>query len=162
MGDGDFFVSADLCREHLLWLSARHVGKDAVAAVTGIDDHRLWKIRTGKLKRVRMSTERRIMAVTEEARCDYSRVPAQETTQRIDKLRRMGYTLAELGRMLGYAASRSGVQFYGQKRVTAKNAMRVEKLFNRLLREKKMHVVREIDGEAARVERMVELAARVA
>ena len=140
-GEGDFLVSAELCREHLFWLSEQHVGKDAVAAVTGIDVVRLWQIRAGRTRRVRMSTEARIMAVTPDARCDGSWVSGRETSRRIDELLKRGYTLSELGRLLGYAGKHDGIQFYRKPRVTALNAMRVEKLHRRLMGQSAEHMM---------------------
>jgi hypothetical protein len=149
-GDGDFRVSAEICREHLQWLSSQHVGLPSVEAACGVDKITLWKIKSGRQKRVRMSTERKIMRVTEDCRADGSWVSAEATRSRIDELRAAGYTLNEIGHMLGNCGHQ-GVQFYHGKRVQARTELRVLKLYNRLMQ-----------GKTVGVDRMMELVEKVA
>jgi hypothetical protein len=139
----DWTVSAEFARAHLLKLRRAHVGKRAVAAVTGISDLVLMKIANGKQRRIRESTERRIMRVTEDARSGGSLLSAKETDLRIKGLLAAGYSMQELAMRLGYADKY--IQFFGCRFVTAHNAMRIEKLYKILMR-------------SDRVERMVSLA----
>lgn len=141
--DCDWIVSAELARQHLLELRAKHVGKRAVRDCTGISDVVLAEIANGKRRRIRQSTEAKIMRVTEDGRAGGSLIRGKRTTQLLDELREAGYSVKFLAAKLGYACPE--IQFYGQTYVTAKNAMRVEKLHTLLL------------GES-RVERMVRLA----
>jgi hypothetical protein len=153
----DYYVSAEFAREHLLMLRQAHVGKRAVWDVTGISDVRLMKIANGTQKRIRQSTEEKIMRVTTDARSDGSLVNAKETTRRIDwMVAELGVTKSDLAERLGYRR-KDGIQFYGAKFVTAYNALRVERLYNLLMREKPA-----VDLQAdPRVERMMALQASI-
>jgi hypothetical protein len=148
---GDFFVSAELAREHLVDLQRAHVGIRAVAAVTGILFPRVREIRNGTVTRIRQSTEEKILRVTEDARSDSSYVDAAETNRLVDQLLALGHTQGELARRMGYKVSHSGLQFYHKARVTARTAMRLEKLYRQILREREQ-----------RVDKMLELVRRVA
>jgi hypothetical protein len=149
-GLGDFFVSAELARAHLCELQQVHVGMRAVSAVTGIAYQEIRAIRTGRKPRIRCTTEEKIMRVTPDGRSDSSCIDGAETTRLIDELRALGYGLGELARRMGYIDPET-LQFYRKPRVTARTAMRVAKLHAQIVRER-----------AARVERMVILACRVA
>ena len=166
MNAGDVLVSAELAREHLRWLSGRDVGKRAVGDVTGIAWQVIGRIANGQQRRIRRSTEEKIMRVTTDCRADRSEIDAAQTKRLIDDLRAHGYTLAELGRRLGY--TREDLQFYRSKRITAINASRVERL-HRVLMHERWDRERARLMEGARtpvpcdpVERMLELSARVA
>jgi hypothetical protein len=52
----DFYVSAEMAREHLVWLSGQDVGMRAVGDVTGIAYQVVQKIRQGGERRIRRST----------------------------------------------------------------------------------------------------------
>lgn len=131
--DMDYTVSAELAREHLLELRKAHVGKRAVCAVTGISDLRLMAIANGTQRRIRQSTEEKIMAVTTEARSDGSLISGKETTRRIDHMiAALGISKSDIAEHLGYKRN-DGIQFYGRPRVTAANALRVERLYHRLM-----------------------------
>jgi hypothetical protein len=101
------------------------------------------------------------MRVTLDARADRSEIDGAETTRLIDELCARGFSRAELARRLGYKTWRGPdgrtkgprLQFYGQKRVYAKTALRIKKLHARL-----MPKACGIDP----VERVVELAGMVA
>lgn len=151
-GDGNFFVSAEVCREHILWLRSQGVGKRAIADVCGIDKSRLILIANGTLRRIAMSTEQRIMRVTPEAHRDHAIVPADTTRRLVDEIRAAGYTLTAIARMFGHK-NPEGLRFYRSKRVTARTEMRVKQLHGRLLRGSRPD---------ARLERMTELASRMA
>lgn len=141
--DCDWIVSTEFAREHLLELRAKQVGKRAIRDCTGISDTILMEIANGKRRRIRQSTEAKIMRVNEDGRAGGSRISAQRTTQLIDELKEAGYSITFLASKLGYATP--NLAFYRRKNVTARNAMRVEKLYRLLLHEN-------------RVERMVRLA----
>ena len=147
----DFSVSAEFAREHLEMLSQAGCGKRAVAACTGIDYWVIAEIRRGEKRRIRRSTEEKIMRVTLEGRADGSVVDAADTKRRLDELRALGFTLAELGRRLGYGGPTPQPQFYYGRRITALNASRVERLHKVLLR-----------NVPERVSRMLDLARKVA
>lgn len=137
----DWTVSAELARQHLLNLRAKHVGKRAVSDCTGISDVVLMEIANGKRRRIRESTEEKIMRVTEEGRSGGSLVRGKNTTKLLDELIEAGFTRKALAARLGYEYPE--IQFYGNKYVTATNAMRVEKLHTLLLSEGRVeHMMR--------------------
>jgi hypothetical protein len=149
--DGDFTVSAELARQHLIELRMAGVGKRAVSDCTGISDVVLMEIRNGKRQRIRQSTEEKIMRITEDARSGGALVDGGPSTRLIQELMARGYTMAQLATNLGYKDKR--IQFFGCKYVTATNAMRVERMHKLLMRERPESV--------SRVERMMILTAKV-
>lgn len=166
---GDVLVSAELARQHLRWLSRADVGKRAVGDVTGMAWQVIGRIAKGKQRRIRRSTEEKIMRVTVDCRADRSEIDATKTNRLIDELRASGYTLAELGRRLGYTRENPQPQFYRKKRITALNASRVERLYRMLMRERwgqtrvqAMEAARAEVKDCDRVGHMMELAVKVA
>lgn len=125
-GEGNPIVSATRARRHIRKLSRRGVGMWAVSYASGIGKTTICHIRTGRKKRIRKHTETAILAVDEAAIADRALVPARRTHYLIRRLRREGFTLRELARRLGLRSN--GPQF-GKQFVTARNALKVEKLF---------------------------------
>jgi hypothetical protein len=123
-----------MAREHLIELRKAGVGKRAVMDCTGISDVVLMEIRNGKRRRIQESTEAKIMRVTEDARSGGGLISGKPSTWLIDELIRHGYTMAQLATHMGYTDKR--LQFYGNKFMTANNAMRVEKMHKVLMRER--------------------------
>ena len=130
-GHLNFMVSAELCREHLRDLAEKGLGYRAISDASGIAWAQIRMIRSGKLKHIRERTERMLMRVDETAVADYGKISSERTRKMVDEIRRMGYTLAAIGRMLGH----TDAQFYHRRKVTARTQMRVEKLYARLLRQ---------------------------
>ncbi len=144
--DCDWIVSAELAREHMLELRAKHVGKRAVRDCTGISLPVLVEIANGTRRRIRQSTEAKIMRVSEDGRAGGSLICAERTTQLLDALIVAGFSLEYLAKRMGYTSPK--IHFYGAKQVTARNAMRVEKLHKLLVSE-------------GRIERMMRLSERL-
>lgn len=145
----DRVVSAEICRQHLCELAARGIGYRAVAAASDVPICTVQQVRIGRLRRVRESTERRLLRVTEDAIADFGMVDAAPTKQLIDLLVIRGYTKRELAKMLGYEGN--SPQCYYNARIRACTALRVEKLYRVLTRR-----------EGDRVDQMMALARRVA
>jgi hypothetical protein len=120
-------VSASLAREHLLKLRRDGVGKRAVEAVTGIQNYTLMRIANGTQRRIRQSTECKILAVTDGALSDGAQISAQLTIAQIRGLLARGYTLKALETQMG-----DRIQFLDQKLVTARTALRVQRLCDSL------------------------------
>jgi hypothetical protein len=106
-------------------LSRQGVGRHSVCAASGISDSILYSISTGARRQIRARTERRILAVSQEARADRSLVSARDTWRRINGLIRRGFTKAQIARWLRYKAL--ALQFR-EDRITARNASRVERM----------------------------------
>lgn len=130
-GEWAGIIAADRARAHLLELSRAGIGRTPVAEASGVSRTIIQEIRSGRRRRIRASTERRILAVDSQARADHSYVPAKKTWQLIRELLDEGFTAADLARRLGY--SHPALQFR-KTRVLAITAVRVEQLHGRLTR----------------------------
>ncbi len=128
-GDWNGLVDAGKARAHLARLSRQGVGRRAVGAATDISLTVLQEVRSGKKRRIRARTERKILAVTPAAVADRALVPAARAWRKVGELLEEGFTKAELARRMGYASP--ALQFR-RGRMTARNAHRVEVLHRRL------------------------------
>ncbi len=131
LGVTDYVVSAELARQHLVDLRKAGVGKRSVSAASGVRHETIAHVASGLKKHIRESTERRIMAVTVEACADGSYVDGRRTDALIDELRGEGFTLRLLSRKLGFKGRT--IHFYRRPLITAKNALRVERLHQLLM-----------------------------
>lgn len=125
-------VSADRARRHLFRLSRAGVGRRAVSDAADVSMTVILKIRTRRKRQIRAETERRILSLTADARAGGSLVPARRTNQRIQKLLDEGFTKTELARRLGSQARQPALQL-GRGSITATNAMKVERLYWRVM-----------------------------
>lgn len=124
-GEWDGLVPAMLALAHMKWLSRRGVGYRSVADAASVSRTVVFKILQGKRTAMRRSTEKRILAVTVDAVADSGIVDAAKTWAQIERLRKEGFTLAELARRLGY--KNDAVQF--KDRILARNAARVDRFY---------------------------------
>ena len=149
-GDNNGLVDASRARAHLEALSRAGVGKRAVSAACDVALSVLQDVRTGLKTHIRARTERRILGVDAGAAADHALVPAKATRRALAALREMGLTKQEIARRLGSEAASPSLQL-SRKRVTAINALKVQ----RLLAEVRESVVcRRCDmshGEASRL-----------
>lgn len=119
-------VPTNRARRHLRLLSKHGIGRRAVHDATDISDTVLHDIKTGRKKRIRRNTERLILAVDAGVVADGALVDAAPVWRMIEKLReRHGYALSEIARRLGQKGPRLQL---GARRVTARNALKIEKL----------------------------------
>jgi len=81
-------------------------------------------------KKIRRRTEKAILAVSVACISSNSLVPAKRTWALVERLLNSGFTKKELARRLGYASSLQ----LNRKRVTALNASKVERFYNRIMR----------------------------
>jgi hypothetical protein len=126
-GDWNGVVPAVRARAHLKKLARRGIGRRLISQITDLPHSTLHAIKTGRKTNIRARTERRILTVTEEARGDKTLVMAAPVWAQINRLLREGFTQTELARRLGSRAKVPALQLNGRV-VTARNAMRVEKL----------------------------------
>ena len=128
-GDWNGIVDAAAAHAHMRKLSRHGVGRRAVRAATDIADTVLRDIRSGRKQRIRARTSRLILAVTREQASDRALIPAARTWKLINELLEEGYAVAQLVARLGY---RSRALQFGERRVTVRNAARVERLHREL------------------------------
>lgn len=129
-GEWNGIVDAAPAAANIFLLSRQGVGYKSVADAAGVSRSIVAKIRSGERKHIRAATARRILAVTADARADASTVPAGPTWRRVRLLLEEGYTKARLARELG--AQTPALQL-GRRRVLAITAVRVERLYRKLL-----------------------------
>lgn len=129
-GEWNGIVLAAPAAAHIFHLGRQGVGYKSVADASGVARSVVAKIRSGERQHVRAATASRILAVTADARADASTVPAGPTWRRVRQLLEEGYTKARLARELG--AQTPALQL-GRRRVLAITAVRVERLYQRLV-----------------------------
>jgi hypothetical protein len=100
-----------------------------VADITGVAETVLQSIKAGRKLSIRKRTESRILSVTIEALPDSALVPAKRTWVLINRLLAQGFTKRELAKRLGYA---NAIQF-NRVRVTARNALKVERFYRKVM-----------------------------
>lgn len=125
---GPYTVSADRARDHMLKLHGI-VGITTFSQITGIHRVDINAIRSGKRKRISRERERLILNVDEQAS---TLVPAAPVRRMVLRLCRNGFTQKEISRRFGLKYQ---FKIKRKKYVRATTAMRVEKLFNRIMAE---------------------------
>ena len=126
LGNFDPVTAAKRVRRHLKKLARLGVGLRAVADVTGINRVSLYRIRSGRRLCIFARTEEAVLAVDAGCVADGALVPAGPLWRRIRQLREMHFTQRQLLERLGY---RTGAMQFGRTRVTARNALKVERLY---------------------------------
>ncbi|HVB99020.1 MAG TPA: hypothetical protein VNJ12_06765 [Candidatus Dormibacteraeota bacterium] len=129
-GDWNGLIPAGRARQHLLALSRAGVGRRTVADIAGVPQSLLHRIRTGRRRRIRARTARRILLVSRTAMNDARLVPAGRAWRMIDRLVEEGFTRAEIARRLGY---RSRALQLNRARITARSLVRVERFYRRMM-----------------------------
>lgn len=129
-GEWNGFVKADNARQHLSKLSRNGIGRDTVADLTGISSSTIDLIRTGRQKNLRAMNEKAILAIgLDDILNNAQLVDAAPTWDRIRWMLREDFTKTEIARRLG---CKTHALQLNQKKITSRNAMKVEQLYNRL------------------------------
>jgi hypothetical protein len=110
----------------MMMLSHRGIGRRAVAAACDVGETTLQEIRNGRKTMIRRSTALQILAVTVDAASDRALISAKQTWSQLRRLLHEGFSKREIARRLGYKSP--AIQL-NRKRVTAKNAARVDRFF---------------------------------
>ena len=131
-GDWNGLVPADLARRHVLKLSRQGVGRRSLAAASDVAQSVISQIRSGTKRKIRRSTELRILSVSAEATSDGALIRARTTWRQINVLLAEGFTKAELARRLGY---RSPSLQIGKEKIRARTAARIDRIFRTLMKE---------------------------
>lgn len=129
-GEWNGLIDAEPARRHLLDLSQRDIGRDTVADITGICASTIDAIRRGQRKKIRAMNARKILSIPINAvLTDAQRINAEPTWRMINWLLRQGFSKAALAKRLGF---KTGALHVGKDRITARNAMKIEKLYRQL------------------------------
>lgn len=142
-GEPNDLVSAGPVKRHLRKLQRQGVGRDAVAEATDIPYSTITRLRKGLQTHLRVVSERKILAVTRAQALDGATVDATKTWALIAELREEGYEVRFLAKQLGFVGK--GLPF-GKKRITVRNANRVELLHRKLTN---WHEVKGVSARAA-------------
>jgi hypothetical protein len=133
-GDWNGIIDAAPVRRHLRKLQRAGLGRKTIAAASDVNAGIIEGLTRGIRQRIRARSARRLLNVDTDARADRSYVKAARTWNLIRLLLVEGYTKTRLAQLLGYKRTGSGrvaLQF-NKDRVTARNALRVERLYERL------------------------------
>ena len=129
-GESNGLVDANEVRKHLKKLSRRGIGRDTVAEITGISSTTIDLYRRGQRTQLRAMRAKAILSISlDTVANDAMLVPAAKTWEKIRWMLREGFTKSEIARRLGSKATVPALQL-NKSQITAKNAMRVEKLYN--------------------------------
>ncbi len=123
-------VDAAPVRAHLKALSTMGVGYKSVATAADVSRTTLAKILAGRRSKIRMLAAARVLAVDRDARADHSLVRAGRTWSLIGRLLDEGFSKAAIARRLG---ARTPALQIGRQRVLAKTALRVSRLYWKLM-----------------------------
>jgi hypothetical protein len=130
-GDWNGLIPAGRARQHLLALSRAGVGRRTVADIAGVPQCVVHQIRTGRRRRIRARTARRILLVSRTAMNDARLVPAGRAWRMIERLVEEGFSRGEIAQRLGH---RSRALQLNRTRITARSLMRVERFYRRTMR----------------------------
>ncbi len=129
-GDWNGVVSAGRARRHLRALARSGVGRRTVAEISGVPPSIVHQIRSGRRRRIRSRTERRIFLVNSRAMNEARLVPADRAWRMISRLLDEGFSKAEIARRLGY---RSPALQLNRRRVRARSAVRIERFYHKYM-----------------------------
>lgn len=129
---GAGLVDAEPARKHLKKLSKQGVGYKSVADAAKVSQSSLFKVMTGKRKRVRQEYMQAVLSVDKEAIADKALVSAKKTWELLDKLLEEGFSKAEIARRLGFTTPAIQIK---KDFITAKTELRVQKLYNTIMAE---------------------------
>lgn len=122
------YVAAVAARAHVRDLSEAGVGLKQIAKTSGVSQGALWKLMYGKngkpSKRIRRTTEQRILAVTPAAAAAGARIDATPTWVLIAEMVAAGAAKLEIAAAIG----QTGPLQLGRETVTARNARAVAQL----------------------------------
>lgn len=128
-------VPARRARAHLLILRKRGIGRRSVHEACDVGVTLLQEIILGRQKKIRADIERRILAVDTGAARDRTIIAARPAQKAIAELLARGWTRTAIAKALGYAGH--ALHLKGP-RITAKNALRVERLLRTMGRPSKV------------------------
>lgn len=117
-------VPSERARAHLCKLAEEGLGIKSVRDACDVNDTTLWDVRDGLQSRIRVETERRILAVDRQAAADHAIVDGRRTHRAIAQMLGFGLTKTEIAQRLGYRTRAIQIK----PRVIAKTEARVLRL----------------------------------
>jgi hypothetical protein len=127
-------VSTLPARKHLQKLARQGVGRRAVADASDVALSIVRAIGQGRKPWCRASTRDALLEITTQARADGALVNATSTRRLLGLLLEEGFTKKRLAALLGSRAKTPALQITAKK-ITAKNALKVKRLYRRLMGE---------------------------
>lgn len=131
----DGMVSAAVARRHILALRRQGVGVRSICEAGDVSRTVMVGIVARKVRQIRKSTERKILAVDAGARPGGTIVDAKKGNAIIAKLRRRGLTLTKIGELLGYKSG-APVQLGKRPTMLLETLERLRRLVRQLERER--------------------------
>jgi len=129
-GEWNGLIDAGPVRKHLTDLSQRGIGRDTIADLTGLAVTTIDLLRTGKRQQIRAMNAKRILAIDPRSVVtDAQLISAEPTWKIIHWMLNEGFTRGEIAKRLGYQTRALQLN---KHRITARNAQKVEQLYNRL------------------------------
>lgn len=130
-GQSNVLVSADAARMHLLELSKRKVGLDAASAASDVSRTLLSTIRSGVHKKIRKSTESRILNIDEFAVSDGAYLPSFQSRKQVAYLCSEGFTKEELARRVGVSLNVIQMKW---PHIRASTAARIDRFYRLIMK----------------------------
>lgn len=120
------YVAAGVARDHVRELMAAGVGLKRIVKVSGVSQGAMWKLMYGKngvpSKRIRRTTEQRLLAVAPADVAAGAKIPAGPSWRLLDEMIAAGVPKSQIAEHLGQAGP--GLQL-GRDEITARNAAAV-------------------------------------
>lgn len=130
-GDWNGIVDAAPARSHLLKLRRAGVGRRSVAYVSDVGDTIIQEIVSGRRKRIRGRTERRILAVSTHCMADGALVDARKPWRQIRQLLHEGFTKVRIAEAIG---QQRALQL-SKNKITLKHAVAIDRLWRKYMTE---------------------------
>lgn len=129
--EGDPRVGALRARVHVQALRRAGVGLRSISAASNVSLSAVITLALGRVRTIRSSTERRILAIDEGAKGDI-RIRSGPTRRILEDLLRRGFTKTEIARHLGATGHRCALTFGTKPTLRRSSAARVERLARRV------------------------------
>lgn len=128
----DPLVDASTAQEYLQYLSEEGIGTRAVHESSDIARHILVEISTGQRRRIRRSTEQKILEVTAEAVADGALVDPEIAQMQIVELLREGFSAADLARRIGISKKLYPMK---SRKMRASTATKINRFYRQIMAE---------------------------
>ena len=125
-------VSAKKAQAHLKKLQKSGVGYKSVADACSVGHTAILEILTGKVSRIRATTEKEILSVDTDALAAGAVIDGTRTNQLLLDLLALGFRKSELARHLGATTKNPGLQLGKRPTTTVKSAARIDRFVRQL------------------------------
>lgn len=152
----DVHVDARPARMHLLDLQRLGVGIDSIASAADVHQTAVMAVRSGRRRRIRQSTLRKLLAVDVGCRLDGVRISSRRTLQLIEEMARKGFTKLAISKLIHEMGGTERAH-YGRS-VTVRTQGIVERIHRKVLSGEVKPPLPHVPG--ARPDELAELRAR--